>query len=74
MVTIVGKLNGYDIVPLAEDDFEQIAGDPVVGDVYMRNGKVYARSTQHTFDVTDRFFDLVGWEIPEHPIRYEDVL
>lgn len=72
MVTIVGKLDGHDIVPLAEKDFEQISGTPGIGDVWMRYGKVYAETSLGPIDVTRRYCDLVGWSLPEQPILRED--
>lgn len=74
MVIIVGKLDGYDIIPLEENEYEEISGEPITGDVFMRRGKVYAKNTQHTFDVTSRFADLVGWKEYEPPLQRSDVL
>lgn len=76
MVTVVGKVINAEIVPLAESDFEYISGDPLIDDVFMREGggKVYKKTTQGEFDVTHEYCELAGWELYEPPLQESEVL
>jgi hypothetical protein len=74
VVTIVGKRCGPDLVPLEEKYYEQISGEPLVDDVFMRHGKVFARTKQGDRDVTHEFCELAGWEMYEPPLQWSDVL
>lgn len=73
MITVVGKRSGPDLVPLEEKYYEEISGEPLVGDVFVRRGKVYVKTTQGDRDVTYEFSELAGWEMYEPPLQWSDV-
>lgn len=73
--TLVGKLDGGNIVVLPEDHWFSSRGEPLRDDVVEINGKIWAYdSSWSRRDVTREFADLAGWDMPEFATTYEEVL
>ena len=73
---LVGKMDGGNIVPLPESQYEVIAGKPLADDVVEKNGvimKVVHGGAMRK--ITRQYAEVAGWEMPEEqfPARRSDV-
>lgn len=72
--TLVGKMDGANIVVLPEEQWLPSSGEPLNGDVVEINGKIYSYGTWSRQDVTLDYARLAGWDMPKYATTYEEVL
>lgn len=72
--TLVGKMDGANIIVLPEEHWLPSSGEPLNGDVVEIDGKIWSYGSWVRREVTHEFAELAGWELPEYATQYEEVL